>query len=91
VQTTPVYEVRCERCRTSFAPETRRCVHCGGPLGRGRAFGSVPSGSTVGTSASTDEDAEGLEVLARGRSPLWLVTAVLVLLASMLRNCLGGG
>ena len=29
------YEVRCERCRTSFAPETKRCVHCGGPLGKG--------------------------------------------------------
>jgi hypothetical protein len=26
------YEVRCPRCNTSFAPETRRCVHCGGPV-----------------------------------------------------------
>ena len=28
------YEVRCERCKTSFAPGTKQCVHCGGPLGR---------------------------------------------------------
>ncbi len=25
------YEVRCPRCDVSFAPETRRCIHCGGP------------------------------------------------------------
>jgi hypothetical protein len=28
------FEVRCERCKSSFAPETKRCVHCGGPLGK---------------------------------------------------------
>jgi hypothetical protein len=28
------FEVRCERCQTSFAPGTRQCVHCGGPIGR---------------------------------------------------------
>jgi ribosomal protein L37E len=27
-------EVRCERCKTSFAPGTTRCIHCGGPIGR---------------------------------------------------------
>lgn len=29
------YEVRCERCQTSFPPEAKRCIHCGGPLGAG--------------------------------------------------------
>ena len=28
------YEVRCERCSTSFAPGTERCAHCGGAIGR---------------------------------------------------------
>jgi len=28
------YEVRCERCKTSFAPGTKQCIHCGAPLGR---------------------------------------------------------
>jgi hypothetical protein len=28
------YEVRCERCQTTFAAGTRQCVHCGGALGR---------------------------------------------------------
>lgn len=27
-------EVRCERCKTSFAPGTKQCVHCGGAIGR---------------------------------------------------------
>lgn len=26
---TDVPEVRCDRCRVSFPPEVRRCVHCG--------------------------------------------------------------
>jgi hypothetical protein len=28
------FEVRCERCKTSFAAGTKRCVHCGGAIGR---------------------------------------------------------
>ena len=28
------FEVRCERCKSSFAPGTKQCIHCGGPLGR---------------------------------------------------------
>ena len=28
------FEVRCERCKTSFAPGTRQCIHCGAALGR---------------------------------------------------------
>lgn len=28
------YEVRCERCQTSFALGTKQCVHCGGAIGR---------------------------------------------------------
>jgi ribosomal protein L37E len=30
----PYFEVRCEHCQSSFAPETKRCIHCGGPLGK---------------------------------------------------------
>jgi hypothetical protein len=39
---TTYFEVRCERCRTSFAPGTKSCIHCGGPLGR-RFFGGDPT------------------------------------------------
>jgi len=37
-----IYEVRCERCRTGFAPETRRCHHCGGRLKPGAALRHAP-------------------------------------------------
>lgn len=37
-----IYEVRCERCQTGFAPETRRCHHCGARLKPGAALRSAP-------------------------------------------------
>ena len=39
-----VYEVHCYQCQTSFAPETRRCVHCGAPLEKGRRMVSAAEG-----------------------------------------------
>ncbi len=30
------YEVYCHRCRVTFAPDTKRCVHCGDRLTRSR-------------------------------------------------------
>jgi len=69
------YEVRCENCRTSFPPETKRCIHCGGRLGAGAA-------AAAGESETSDE-----LPFQRGRSIVWVVTAVIALLLSMLRNC----
>jgi hypothetical protein len=69
------YEVRCENCGTSFPPETKRCIHCGGPLGVGR--GTVSEGDPA--------DAE--LPFQRGRSIVWVATAVIALVLSMLRNC----
>jgi hypothetical protein len=72
---TQLYEVRCERCRTSFPPEAKRCIHCGGPLG-------------VGRTALRAEDAADDELpFQRGRSFVWVVTAVIALALSILRNC----
>jgi len=70
------YEVRCPSCRTSFPPETKRCIHCGGPLGAG-------GGAVV--DAESDEDVP----FRSGRSIVWVVTAVIALVLSMLRNCQG--
>jgi hypothetical protein len=87
VATSNPYEVRCERCGTSFAPETKRCVHCGGPLGAGLAvwLPRTPSGAA----APADEE-EGELTHLRGRSVFWVVAAVLAMLGSLLRNCAGG-
>lgn len=78
------YEVRCENCKTSFPPETKRCIHCGGPLGPGAgrlfASGRAPAG------APAEEEAEE-EPFQRGRSIVWVVTAVIALVLSALRSC----
>jgi hypothetical protein len=82
VEQSPVYEVRCERCQTSFAPETRRCIHCGGPLGRGRVFAALTPGAE---GRGMEED--GAELASRGRSLVWVMTALAVMAASLVRTC----
>jgi hypothetical protein len=77
-----IYEVRCEQCRTSFAPETRRCVHCGAPLRRGRQVGSLTE------DFDPDHPSEETELLKKGpRAAIWVVMALLTAVASMLRTC----
>ena len=79
------YEVRCENCKTSFPPETKRCIHCGAPLGAGLgrllASGRAPAG------APAEEVAEEEVPFQRGRSIVWVVTAVIALVLSALRSC----
>ncbi len=77
-----VYEVRCERCQTSFAPETRRCVHCGAPLSKRRRVVAVAEGF------DPDHPPEEEELLTRGpKRAIWVVAALLTAVASMLRTC----
>jgi hypothetical protein len=96
------YEVRCPRCNTSFAPETRRCVHCGGPLTRpgaqrvalrpGLRRPALPPGAQrpvpgpVGVEEAADEEEIQLR-LAPARSALWVATLVVAAVASLLRTC----
>ena len=86
------YEVRCPNCQTSFAPETKRCVHCGGPLGRGRILASVPAqhGIQVQGPHGQVEDEEDFELATRARNRLWVVMAVMAVIASVARTCGGG-
>lgn len=47
------YEVRCERCKTSFAPGTKQCIHCGGAIGRRLlAFDALSTGGAEPPDAS---------------------------------------
>ena len=78
------YEVRCYHCDTSFAPGTRRCVHCGERLG-GRP--PLPTEALVREPGAPDE----IEPSAPpGRTVLWAVSAAIAVAASMLRTCGGG-
>jgi len=76
------YEVRCENCRTSFPPETKRCIHCGGPIGGG--LGRLLPG---GAAPSAEDGEEASPASSRARTVLWLVTAVIAVVMSALRNC----
>jgi len=94
-----VVEVRCERCQTSFAPEWKQCIHCGGPLGRGRMFRSMgqkeiahepePPSSEALFEAHEEEE-EGVDLQGRGRNLVWIFTALAFMLMSALRNCGAG-
>lgn len=95
-----IVEVRCERCQSSFAPETRRCIHCGGRLGPARALGAPPPEQAAlrprvipaagpppgpGTAADTPDEEEPLPSTARNL--IWAVTAILLIVGSMLGRC----
>jgi hypothetical protein len=83
-----VYEVRCHQCDSSFAPETRRCVHCGAPLARGRQM-VVAGGRFDPGQAAEDQPPEEAELLGRGpRTAIWVVVALVTAVASTLRNCI---
>jgi len=82
-----VYEVRCYQCETSFAPETRRCVHCGAVLEKGRRVVSTAQGFDPDQVAEGQPPEEG-ELLAKGpRTAIWIVVALVTAVASMLRTC----
>ena len=79
------YEVRCENCKTSFPPETKRCIHCGGPLGGG--LGRLFVSGRAPADAPPDDPADEGVPFQRGRNLMWIVTAVIALVLSALRNC----
>ncbi len=73
------YEVYCNRCRVSFAPGTKRCIHCGDRLARSRV---QPELLLPPTLEATQELAEE-EISRRGSrfspiSILWIVAALAV-------------
>ena len=82
-----LYSVRCESCQCSFAPETKHCVHCGAPLGTGLMAALRSAGSGSRGSEDTDGTEVGQEELRSGRNWLWIVTAILAMGFSLLRQC----
>ena len=72
------FQVRCENCQTSFAPETRRCIHCGALLGAGM-MAALRSVAGEGEAAGESEPPR--------RAWWWVVTAVLALVGSLMRQC----
>ena len=81
------YEVRCERCKTSFAVGTTRCVHCGGPIGRRVIALEALRGARGGRGAASDAGAESSA--GRAVSLARLVMIALVVGIAIVRACLG--
>ena len=82
-----IYEVRYHQCETSFAPETRRCIHCGAPLARGRRVIAGAERFDPDQVAEDQPEEEG-ELLSRGpRMAIWVVVALVTAVASVLRSC----
>jgi hypothetical protein len=88
---TEFYEIRCENCRTSFPPEAKRCIHCGGALGSGLAS-LLSQRRTAGGEPEfvLEEEVEEQGVQTPGRSLLWVITAAVAVGISMLRSCMEG-
>ena len=78
------FEVRCERCRTSFAPGTKQCLHCGGAIGR-RLLGFEMPGS-LGGRTRAEPDSEPASADARGKF-FRVAMLVLVVISAIVRAC----
>ena len=79
------YESYCHRCRVTTPVGTRRCVHCGGPIGRPGVVGEQAAPPEL----HAEEDAPPqLGMLRRlGGISLWILIAVG---AALSRMCEGG-
>lgn len=75
------YEVRCLQCQCSFAPGTKQCLHCGGPLGPRPElpFARGPAGASA-------EEAE-VQVPSFARVVLWLLSAAIAIALSAIQTC----
>jgi len=79
------YEVRCHRCDCSFAPGTKRCLHCGERIGRPARI----AGLEVLSGAEPEEETEvGSARFLRGS--MWALTAIVAMIMTAVRACQGG-
>ncbi|MDJ0785871.1 MAG: hypothetical protein QNK05_03630 [Myxococcota bacterium] len=97
MENSPVYEIRCTHCDTSFAPGTKNCVHCGRRIG-GRLAEMLGAGGqqehlpgAIGPGerppGPVDEVEESDLPGAAGRSPVWVLTALFLVASAVLRTC----
>jgi hypothetical protein len=81
------YEVFCQRCRVSHPMGTKRCLHCGEPIDRGRfrIAAAIPS--------SHEEEVREEELpaaAAKRLSPIAALWLLLAIGAAMYRACASG-
>lgn len=75
---TAAFEVWCNHCQTSFAAGTKRCIHCGERLARGRAP-RVPRAPRLEQQIGLPEELDDMimeEDLPKRKSPISPLTLV---------------
>ena len=94
-QPTP-YEVYCHHCRVTFAPGTRRCVHCSGRLSQEAPLGTLQDGPSMPLhpveelmEEPADFAVEDEKPKRIGFSPLTMVWVALLLVGYLYRACSG--
>jgi hypothetical protein len=80
-------EVRCEDCGVSFPAGTKRCIHCGERLGRGRRL-PIQRGP-AGMPPPVLDDVADEEVPTRSgvMSPVAILWLVLIIGGAIYRQC----
>jgi len=84
---TTYFEVRCERCKTSFAPGTKQCIHCGGAIGRRLLALDALSARRPGAPAGSDMETPEADAQPKMGRIVQLAMFALVVGAAILRNC----
>jgi hypothetical protein len=82
--TTPAYEVRCHACNTSFAPGTKKCVHCGAPLGGAFDLAVLRASGRADTAGAEGEAAGAPSI---GKFVVWALSAGLAVVVHALNTC----
>ena len=84
---TTYYEARCERCKTSFAPGTKQCIHCGASLGRRLLAFDTLSGKRACCATPDSFNTPEADAQPRVGRIAQLAMFALVVVAAIVRNC----
>jgi len=84
------FESWCPRCKVTWAPGTRSCVHCGGRVAESRTtlasdpFGAEPGRADAPPRAEDAAPRPAMRPLRVGLATLWLIVAVA---GAVVRHC----
>ncbi|HEU4428183.1 MAG TPA: hypothetical protein VFT98_05485 [Myxococcota bacterium] len=85
------FEVRCERCQSSFAPGTKQCVHCGAPLGRRLLGFDTRSGARAGGPTELDPQPGAPDASPSLGRIVQVAMIALAIVAAIARACFDRG
>ncbi|MDH3519555.1 MAG: hypothetical protein OEM49_03785 [Myxococcales bacterium] len=80
-----LYELHCNACRVTFPAGTRRCIHCGGPVGVRSEPGSAQTTLLATGEALSEEEAPPEFAWSKhlGGLSLWVLLALGAVLSRM--------